>query len=45
MLSITLLFVLAATIITLVSAVWGRVPLWVAVLLLCIVHLLGLLPR
>ncbi len=45
MLTITLLFVLAATGLTIMAACGYQPPLWVAVLLLCIVHLLALLPR
>ena len=44
MMTITLLLLLAAGAITLWSAV-GRGPLWVAVLLLVLVHLLQVLPR
>ena len=44
MLTITGLLVLAAFVCTIASAI-GRAPLWVAVLLLVLVHLLGILPR
>ena len=44
MLTVTLLLVLAAFLCTIVSAL-GKCPLWIAVLLLCVVHLLGVLPR
>lgn len=44
MLSVTLLLVVAAFICTIASAL-GKCPLWVAVLLLVVVHLLGSLPR
>jgi hypothetical protein len=37
---ITLVIVVAALICTIISAI-GRLPLWVAVLLLCLVHLLA----
>jgi len=41
--TVLLLFVLAAFVLTLASAM-GKVPLWVAVLMLVIVHLIALLP-
>jgi len=41
--TIALLLVLAAFVVTIASAI-GKAPLWVAVLLLVIVHLLGVLP-
>ncbi len=44
MLTVTLLLVLAAFVCTVASAI-GKCPLWVAVLLLCVVHLLAVLPR
>lgn len=44
MLTVTLLLVLAAFVCTIASAL-GRCPLWIAVLLLCVVHLLAILPR
>jgi len=44
MLTITLLLVLAAFVLTLLSGM-GKPWLWIAVLLLCIVHLLALIPR
>lgn len=44
MLTVTLLLVLAAFICTVASAI-GKCPLWVAVLLLCVVHLFAVLPR
>jgi hypothetical protein len=44
MLSVTLLVVLAAFVCAIGSAM-GKVPLWVAVVLLCIAQLLGILPR
>lgn len=44
MLTVNLVLVLAAFIVTIASAA-GKVPLWVAVLLLTLVHLLVLLPR
>lgn len=44
MLTVTLLLVLAAFACTVLAAI-GRAPLWVAVLLLCVVHLLAILPR
>ena len=43
MLTVTLLLVLAAFVVTVGSAM-GRAPLWVAVLLLVVVHLLSLMP-
>jgi len=43
MLTVIGLLVLAAFIVTLLNAI-GKAPLWVAVLLLVIVHLLGLVP-
>lgn len=45
MLSVTFLLVVASGISTLVSAIFGKNTLWIAVLLLVIVHLLGVLPR
>jgi len=45
MLTITTILLLAALILTLVSAATGRVPLWVAVILVIIVELLHVLPR
>jgi hypothetical protein len=39
--SISLVLVVAALICTIISAI-GRLPLWVAVLLLCLVPLIGL---
>jgi len=39
-----MLFTIAAFVMTLVAA-WGKVPLWVAVLLLCVVALLQVLGR
>lgn len=44
MLSVTLLLVLAAFACAIASAI-GKCPLWVSVILLCIVHLLAVLPR
>jgi hypothetical protein len=44
MLTVTLLLVLGAFIVTVLSAI-GKAPLWVAVLLLCVVHLLAIMPR
>ena len=44
MLTVTLLLVLAAGVCTLAAAN-GRMPLWIAVLLLVVVHLLAVLPR
>ncbi len=44
MLSVTLLLVLAAFVSTLVAA-YGKVPLWVAVMLLVLIHLLAVVPR
>lgn len=44
MLTLTLLLVLAAFIVVIVSAI-GRAPLWVAVLLLVMVELLRVVPR
>jgi hypothetical protein len=43
MLSVILLLVLAAFVVTIASAM-GKAPLWVAVLLLVVVHLLTSLP-
>jgi hypothetical protein len=45
MLTITTILLLAALILTLVSAATGRVPLWIGVLLVIIVELLHVLPR
>lgn len=44
MLTVTLLLVLAAFVCTIASAM-GKCPLWVAVLILVVVHLLAVLPR
>lgn len=44
MLTVTLLLVLAAFCCTIASAL-GRCPLWVAVLLLCVMHLVAVLPK
>jgi len=44
MLTISLLLVLTAFVVTILSAI-GKAPLWVAVLLLVLVHLLAVLPR
>jgi hypothetical protein len=44
MLSITVIFLLGAIIAAIVSAI-GKTPLWVAVILLCIVEALQVLPR
>lgn len=44
MLTVTLLLVLAAFVVTIAAAI-GKAPLRVAVLLLVLVHLLALLPR
>jgi hypothetical protein len=41
LLSVQLVLVLIAFGLTLVSGISGRVPLWIAVLLLCIVHLVS----
>jgi len=43
MLTLTLLLALAAFIIT-IAAAMGRAPLWVAVLLLCLIELLRWVP-
>lgn len=46
MMSLTLLLVFLALIVTIVSATTPpRAPLWIAVLLLCIAMLVGLLPH
>lgn len=44
MMTVTLLVVVGAFVVTLLAAI-GKAPLWVAVLLLTIAHLLNLLPR
>jgi hypothetical protein len=44
MLSVTLLLVLAAFGLTIASAM-GKAPLWTAVVLLCLMELLRVLPR
>ena len=44
MLTVQFLLAIGAFICTLVSAAVGRVPLWVAVLLLCIIELLRTIP-
>jgi hypothetical protein len=43
-LSVFVILALAAFICTVASAAWGRVPLWVAVLLLSLIELLRALP-
>lgn len=46
MLSVTLVLVFLALLVTIVSAMTPpRAPLWVAVLLLCVAMLVGLLPH
>ena len=44
MLSITVIFLLGAIIAAIVSAI-GKCPLWVSVILLCVVEALQVLPR
>ena len=44
MLTVFLLLALGAFMCTLASATWGRVPLWVGVLLITIIELLRALP-
>lgn len=44
MLTVTVLFVLAAFVATVASAL-GKCPLWVAVVLICLVQMLMVLPR
>jgi len=44
MLSVSLVLVLAAFVCT-IGAAMGRIPVWIAVLLLCVAYLLVLLPR
>lgn len=44
MLNVFLILALAAFICTLVSAVFSRCPLWVPVLLVCVIELLRALP-
>jgi hypothetical protein len=44
MLTLTLLLVLGALVATLAHALGNRAPLWVAVLLLVLTHLVSLLP-
>lgn len=44
MLTVMLLLAIAAFVCTIASAAWGRVPLWVAVVLLCLMELLRALP-
>lgn len=44
MLTVTMLLALAAFVVT-VGAAMGRAPLWVAVLLLVVLHLLTALPK
>lgn len=44
MLSVTALLLIAAFITAIMSAA-GKCPLWVSVILLCLVGLLGVLPR
>ncbi len=44
MITVLLILVLAAFVCVIAAAVWSRVPLWVAVVLLCMVELLRVLP-
>ena len=44
MLTITMVLVVSAFIVTILNAI-GKAPLWVAVLLLCVVELLQVMPR
>lgn len=44
MLTVTLFLVLAAFVCTIANAI-GKCPAWVPLLLLCVVHLLAILPR
>lgn len=44
MLTVTAVLALAAFIVSIASAL-GKAPLWVAVLLLCVIHLLLIFPR
>lgn len=43
--TVTVCLLVAALVLTLVSAAWGKVPLWIAVLLVVLVELLRVLPR
>lgn len=43
MLTVLLLLALAAFVVTIASAM-GRAPLWIAVMLLCLIELLAVLP-
>lgn len=45
LLTIPVLLLVASFILTIASAAWGKVPLWVAVLLLNIWALMSVLPR
>lgn len=44
MLTVTLLLVLAAFVCTIANAL-NRCPIWIPVVLLCLIHLLGVMPR
>ncbi len=43
MLTVFLVLAIAAFVTTLIAA-WGKVPLWVAVMILCLIELLRVLP-
>jgi hypothetical protein len=43
-LTVISLLVLSAVVMTLVHAAWGKLPLWIPVLLLGLVHLVALVP-
>ena len=45
MLSVTTLLVLLAFGFTVAHGIWGRPPIWIAVLLLTITHLIGVFVR
>ncbi len=45
MLTVSLLLLVGAFMLTVASAAWGKVPLWTAVVLLCLWGLLTVLPR
>jgi hypothetical protein len=44
MLTVFVLLAVASFVCTVASAAWGRVPLWVSVLLLCVLELLRSVP-
>lgn len=44
MLTVMLVLAIAAFVCTLIAAAWGKVPLWIAVIILCLIELLRAMP-